>query len=68
MTIRDLADRIHKSRSTVSKYETGEISLDMVTLFHIAAVLQVSPNQLIDYQIPGTGGGTTCGPAPSSVL
>ncbi len=51
MTIQVLADKIFKSRATVSKYETGEISLDMVTLFNIASALHVTPNQLIDYQV-----------------
>lgn len=51
LTIQELADIIHKSRSTVSKYETGEISLDMVTLFDIASALQVSPNQFIDFPV-----------------
>ncbi|MBF9002924.1 MULTISPECIES: helix-turn-helix domain-containing protein [Vibrio] len=49
LTIQQLADHIHKSRATVSKYETGEISLDMVTLFKVATALQIAPNQLIDY-------------------
>ncbi|MCE0495892.1 helix-turn-helix domain-containing protein [Vibrio salinus] len=51
MTIQQLAERIHKSRATVSKYETGEISLDMVTLFNLASALEVTPNQLIDYHL-----------------
>jgi len=51
MTIQGLADKVYKSRATVSKYETGEISLDMVTLFSIASALQVTPNQLIDYRV-----------------
>ncbi len=55
MTIQELADRIHKSRATVSKYETGEISLDIPTLLRISLVLQVTANRLIDY--PDTGGG-----------
>lgn len=50
-TIQTLAERIHKSRATVSKYETGEIGLDMVTLFALASALEVTPNQLIDYRV-----------------
>ena len=52
LTLQQLADAIHKSRSSVSKYETGEISLDLETLFEIAAVLQVSVSQLTDYRLP----------------
>lgn len=50
LTLQKLADAIHKSRSSVSKYENGEISLDIETLFEIAGVLQVSPNQLTDFR------------------
>lgn len=56
MTLQQLADAIHKSRSSVSKYENGEISLDIETLAEIAGILQVSINQLTDFhpQIPKT--------------
>ena len=50
LTLQQLADAIHKSRATVSKYETGEITLDVDTLHEICGVLQVSMNQLTDYQ------------------
>lgn len=55
LTLQQLADQIHKSRSSVSKYENGEISLDIETLFEIAEVLQISPNQLTDFQPPVQG-------------
>ena len=48
MTIQQLADAIHKSRATVSKYETGEISMDIETLFETAEALDVSLSQLTD--------------------
>lgn len=50
MTLQQLADRIHKSRASVSKYENGEIAMDIETLGEIARVLQVSPGQLLDLQ------------------
>lgn len=53
MTLQQLADRIHKSRASVSKYETGEVSLDIVTLTEIARVLEVQPGQLVD--LPASG-------------
>lgn len=40
LTVQELADRICKSKATVSKYESGKISLDLDTLFDIAQVLQ----------------------------
>lgn len=50
MTLQQLADRIHKSRATVSKYEKGEISMDLETLAEISRELQVNPSQLMDFQ------------------
>lgn len=49
MTLQQLADKIHKSRSSVSKYENGEITLDIETLADIAEVLEVSLNQFTDF-------------------
>ena len=50
MTLQQLADAIHKSRATVSKYETGEITLDIETLYDICDALEVDLNQLTDYR------------------
>ena len=52
ITLQQLADRIHKSKSTVSKYEKGEITLDIESLFEISEVLQISMNQLTDFHRP----------------
>lgn len=66
LTLQQLADRIHKSRASVSKYETGEVALDIETLAEIAQILEVSPGRLLDIPMeteplllrprPGTGG------------
>ena len=45
-TVQELGDAICKSKATVSKYEKGQISLDVDTLYDIAAALGVSPEQL----------------------
>ena len=37
MTMQELADAIHKSRATICKYESGEISVDIETLYHISS-------------------------------
>ena len=50
MTLQQLADLIHKSRATLSKYETGEITVDVETLYDIAAALHVDVTQIMDYQ------------------
>lgn len=47
MTLEELAFAIHKSKSTVSKYEKGMIAVDVVTLEEIANVLKVNPAQLL---------------------
>lgn len=52
LTLQQLADLIHKSRASVSKYENGEITLDVETLSEIADVLMVSPGQLMDFNPP----------------
>ena len=49
LTIEVFAGMIHKSKATVSKYENGDISIDIETLFVIAQALEIPVNQLIDY-------------------
>ena len=51
LTLQQLADRIHKSRASVSKYEIGEITLDVQTLYEISLALDVDVGQLMDYNI-----------------
>ncbi len=50
MTIQQLADAINKSKACVSKYEKGEITIDIPTLFEISNVLKVPVERLIDYE------------------
>jgi transcriptional regulator with XRE-family HTH domain len=47
MTLHELSDVIHKSKSTISKYEKGEIAIDIETLYEIADALQVHVEQLL---------------------
>ena len=47
MSLQEFADKLHKSKATVSKYENGLISIDLETLFEISTVLQVSLHKLI---------------------
>ena len=49
LSMDELAARINKSKPTVSKYETGIIAIDIDTLFDIAAAMDLSVSQLIDY-------------------
>ena len=47
MTLETLAGIICKSKSTVSKYENGEIPVDIETLYEIASSLQIHVEQLL---------------------
>lgn len=47
MTLESLAQMICKSKATVSKYEKGEIVVDIVTLYDIADALQIHVEQLL---------------------
>ena len=47
-----LAAMIYKSKSTLSKYESGQIAMDVDTLYQIACALQVEMSQLVDFAIP----------------
>lgn len=50
LSIDGLAKMINKSKSTVSKYESGEIAIDIVTLFDISKALNINIINLIDYE------------------
>lgn len=50
ITLNELSDMIFKSPSTISKYENGEISIDVATLYDIAAALNVRVEQLLSYR------------------
>lgn len=51
MTLDDMSQIICKSKSTISKYEKGEIPLDIETLYDIAEALQIHVEQLL-YCLP----------------
>lgn len=46
-SLQEMADFLCKSKSTVSKYENGQISIDIETLYDIAKVLGVHVEQLL---------------------
>ena len=66
MTIEAFAGMIGKSKATVSKYENGDISIDIETLFVIAEALEVSVNQLVDYAEETAEKGENAGKSPLS--
>ncbi len=47
LTITKLGELVCKSKSTISKYEAGEISIDIATLYDIAEALKISPLTLL---------------------
>lgn len=48
-SIQQLADTVCKSKATISKYEKGQITIDIDSLHDIALALQVTPAQLLYY-------------------
>ena len=48
LTLQQLSEKIHKSRASLSKYEAGEIVLDVETLYEISKALDVDIRQLLD--------------------
>lgn len=47
LTQEELAGQINRSKATLSKYESGEISIDIDTLYALAYVLQIRVEQLL---------------------
>lgn len=47
LSLENMANKIFKSKSTISKYENGSIALDVETLGEIANALNVHPSQLL---------------------
>ena len=47
MTLLELSAKICKSKATLSKYERGEIVIDIATLYELADILGVHINQLL---------------------
>lgn len=60
LSLEDLAKLIHKSKGTLSKYESGSIAIDIVTLFEIHRVLDIDihyffpPREKADSGMMGT--------------
>ena len=50
MTLSDLSKLINKNIATISKYEKGEIVIDVETLYEIAKALNTKPKQLLYYK------------------
>lgn len=48
LTVAQLGKKIYKSKATVSKYENGEIVIDIITLHEIANALQINVEQLLE--------------------
>lgn len=50
LTLEELAYLVHKSPSTLSKYERGSVNIDILTLADIADALGVGMSQLTDFR------------------
>lgn len=49
LTLEDLSRRVYKSKSILSKYELGESSIDITTLFALADALDVDVRLFLDH-------------------
>lgn len=49
-SIEELADRIYKSKSVISKYELGQSNIDIATLYEISRALSVDVRNLLVYR------------------
>lgn len=47
LTLDEFGQKIYKSKANLSKYESGEISIDIDTLYQIAGALDIQVNQLM---------------------
>lgn len=47
LTLEELSEKVYKSKSTLSKYEKGEIAIDIDTLYQLADALNVHIEQLL---------------------
>jgi len=47
MTLEELASAVYKSKATISKYERGDITMDIDTLYDIATALHINVDQLL---------------------
>lgn len=50
MTLEELSKIIYKSKSTISKYETGQIQIDVESLYAIADALEINVEKLLYYR------------------
>ncbi|MFO3667780.1 helix-turn-helix domain-containing protein [Anaerococcus kampingiae] len=50
MTLEDLSKKVYKSKSTISKYETGQIQIDVESLYAIADVFEINVEKLLFYK------------------
>ena len=50
-TLEELGRAVHKSKATLSKYETGDIVIDVETLYEIARALRVSVFSLMNLPV-----------------
>ena len=55
LSLEDVAAKIYKSKSTMSKYEKGTIAIDIATLEEIAMALDIHPAQLLMTAAPDKG-------------
>ena len=54
MSMQELGDAVGKSKSTINRYETGEILMDILTVIEICNVLNIDINDLCEISVQST--------------
>lgn len=68
MSMEDLGNAIGKSKATVNRYETNEISLDFLTAIEICNVLNIDLNDICDVSMHNINNNVNINPFNSNLL
>ena len=68
MSIEELGNAIGKSKTTVARYETGEIIMDIITALEICNVLNIDINDICDISVHSLEDNSNINPFKSNLL
>lgn len=68
MSIEELGNAIGKSKTTVTRYETGEIIMDIITALEICNVLNIDINDICDMSVHSIEDNTNINPFNTNLL
>ena len=68
ISIEELGNAIGKSKSTVNRYETGEIVMDIITVLEICNTLNIDINDICDLNVQNVKKEETINPFNTNLL